>query len=253
MEQWRAKLEAGDSEAAWELFIARYRGLIVSVVRRTLDSDEDAEDVVAEACAILSSDKLNRLARHSDSGKARFSTWLVTVVQRIAIDWIRHRDGRRRVTTPEGLSRIQNEIFDALIRRRCSHVEAYELIRQRLSGDLPFAKFMNEVRATFTRLEEMSGKTVAHYFPGPPAQIEQAGLDPDDAAVMNESAAKVNAAMQRLEPDERLAVHLFVIDELPAADVAKIVGWPNAKAVYNRVSRALSGLRRELSQLGVEP
>ena len=252
MEEWRATLDAGHSSAAWDQFIARYRGLILSVVRRTVADEDDASDVFAEVCAALSSDQLARLSRHTEAGKARFSTWLVTVVQRIAIDWIRQRDGRRRVSTPEGLSRIQTEIFDLVIRKRVSHVEAYEAIRQRLAPELPFSQFLKEVRSTFSMLDRMNGRLVSHYFPGPPSPLEQPELPPHEVAIMNESSARVNAALQTLDPDERLAVRLFVIDELPAARVARMVGWPNAKTVYNRVYRALARMRRDLSQLGVE-
>jgi hypothetical protein len=48
-------------------------------------------------------------------------------------------------------------------------------------------------------------------------------------------------------------VQLFVIEELPAAALAKIVGWPNPKAVYNRVSRAMAKLQLDLRNMGVTP
>jgi RNA polymerase sigma factor (sigma-70 family) len=251
LEEWRVKLDI-DSDTAWELFIGRYRGLILSVVRRTVSDEDDVSDIFAEVCALLSADQLARLRSHTETGKARFSTWLVTVVQRIAIDWIRRRDGRRRVSTPGGLSPIQSEIFDALVRRHCSHVEAYELTRQRLAADLPFGQFMKEVRATYSWLAQ-NGRTVAHYFPGPPDPIEQGEPLADEAALINDSSVRLTVVLQKLTPDERLAVRLFVIDELSADEVAKIVGWPNAKAVYNRVYRALRSLRGDLSGLGVEP
>jgi len=253
VEIWRATLAAGDSAGAWDLFIARYRRLIFAVIRRTLADDDDVSDVFAEVCADLSSNELARLARHTDSGRARFSTWLVTVVHHRTIDWVRHRDGRRRLTAPTELSTIQQEIFDRIIVEHRSHVEAYELIRQRLSNDLSFGTFMREVTATFEILERASGTTVAHYFPGPPLPIGQAEPHPHDALVLSESAFRLEAALATLPPDERLAVQLFVIDELPADAVARTVGWPNAKAVYNRVHRALVVLRREATRLGLEP
>jgi DNA-directed RNA polymerase specialized sigma24 family protein len=38
---------------------------------------------------------------------------------------------------------------------------------------------------------------------------------------------------------------------MAAADVARLVGWPDAKAVYNRVYRALATLRAELGREGI--
>ena len=253
MELWRVRLASGDTAGACELFIKRYRGLILAVIRRTLDDDDDVSDVFAEVCGDFCADDLARLARHTDSGKARFSTWLVTVVHHRTIDWVRHRDGRRRVTMPAELSTIQQQIFDRIVRERRSHVEAYELIMQQSVQVLSFAAFMREVTATFGNLERLSGKTVAHFFPGPPVPIEQSEPPPYDAFVASESAVKLQAALETLPRDERLAIQLFIVDELPAASVARTVGWPNAKAVYNRVHRALAVLRREAQRLGLEP
>ncbi len=47
------------------------------------------------------------------------------------------------------------------------------------------------------------------------------------------------------------AVELYVIDEHPAADIARMLGLPNAKAVYNRVYRALDALKHRLEQEGI--
>jgi len=252
-EIWRARLAAGDSEAAWGLFIARYRGLIEAVIQRSLPDDDDASDVFAEVCAHLCGDNLAVLARHTDSGRTRFSTWLVTVVHHQTIDWVRHRDGRRRVVAPPGLTTIQKQIFDRIICERRSHVEAYELITQQSGPVLSFGSFMRQVAATFEVLEHLSGKTVARYFPGSPQPIGEAELHPHDALILSESAGRLDAAMATLPPDERLAIQLFVIDELPAAVVARAVGWPNSKAVYNRVHRALGVLRREVVRRGFNP
>ncbi len=253
MEMWRAKLAAGDSEAAWNLFIARYDRLIHAVIRRTLADDDDVADVFAEVCADLGGDELAALARHVESGTAQFSTWLVTVVHHKTIDWVRHRDGRRRVTAPPGLTDIQQQIFERIIRERRSHVEAYELILQRADPGLSFAGFMREVAATFETLERVSGKTVTRYFPGSPPPIGAERLHPHDEVVLSELSARLETALATLPPDERLAIQLFVIDEMPAEAVARTVGWPNAKAVYNRVHRALVLLRDEVALRELEP
>ena len=59
------------------------------------------------------------------------------------------------------------------------------------------------------------------------------------------------AALATLSDDERLALQLFVVDGMPAADVARLVRWPNAKAVYNRTYRALAALRARFVRQGI--
>jgi len=245
MEAWRAPLAEGDVDNAWKLFIERYRRLIFSVIRRSLDNEDDIEEVFADVCASLAADNLARPSRQQDTGKARFTTWLVTVVHNHTIDWIRHRDGRRRVVVPDGLTEIQREIFIRLVAERRSQSEAFEIMRQSSSWSLSYSAFLREVAALYHTLQS-AGKSVVKFFPGPPLEILQAEPDPSMTLLAAESSQLLAKALKILSPDERLAVQLFVVDELPAASVAKIVGWPNAKSVYNRVPRALERLRREL-------
>jgi hypothetical protein len=59
---------------------------------------------------------------------ARFTTWLVTIVHHLTIDWLRQRNGRQRVMAPDGLSPLQQQIFQRVFVERRSHSEAYELV-----------------------------------------------------------------------------------------------------------------------------
>lgn len=244
---------AGDSDGAWDLFIHQYRRLMLAAIRRTLRSDEDVEEVFAEVCADLCADGLARLRSHSDPVTARYSTWLVAVVHHRTVDWIRRRDGRTRVSTPASLTTIQTEIFKALVHERRSHVETYEIVQQRSNMRLSFRDFMNEVAATYRVMQHAPGRGMGTFFPGPPPDISTELPDPQATLLLAENSERVRAALAKLPSDESLAVQLFVVEELPAAAVAKIVGWPNPKAVYNRVSRAMAKLQIELRNMGVNP
>ncbi len=94
---------------------------------------------------------------------------------------------------------------------------------------------MREVTQTFSVLEQNGGHSTARYFPGPPSPIGDDQPDPHDCLLMSESEARVNKALSVLPPDERLAVKLFVMEELPAATVARTLVWPNAKQRSRRV------------------
>jgi len=245
-------LAAGEAEGAWDEFIGRYRRLILATIRRTLGDDDDVADVFAEVCARLSADDLLRLRRHAESGASRFSTWLVTVVHHQTIDWIRHRDGRPRMRPPAGLSPAQQRIFNHVNDERRSHVEAYELIRQRDEPGLTFPDFLKQIAETYRVVERARGKAATHYFAGPPIVSKQTEMTVEDTLIAAESSERLASVLEILPEDDRLAVQLFVIDELSAERVARVVGWPNAKAVYNRVYRSLAVLRKELERRGVE-
>lgn len=254
MEQWRVKLSRGETEAAWDLFIRRYRRLIFAAIRRTV-GDEDVFDVFAYVCKGLSADDLVRLRRYSDEHerRARFSTWLVAVVRNLTIDWLRRRHGRRRLTPPASLSPLQLEIFEHVFADRRSHVEAYELLRMGVFPDLSFQGYLEALTTTYRLVEGSSGKGVMRYFTGPPPFDERIAPGVEKTLATTEAREFLAMALESLPVDERLAIQLFVVDGQSAADVARVVRWPNAKAVYNRVYRALATLRERLEEEGLGP
>lgn len=132
-EPWIAPLEAGDPEAAWDLFIERYRRLIFGAIRHYTSEPDDVMDVFA---------RLRRCAAQADPSRP-LSTWLVAVVHNLTIDWFRHRDGRPRLAAIAAtLPRLQQRIFEYVFVQQRSHVEAYELLCSRDGASLSFGDFL---------------------------------------------------------------------------------------------------------------
>jgi len=256
VEPWIASLEAGDPEAAWDRLLERYRRLIFAAIRHYTTDPDDVMDVFARVCEALRADDLGRLRRWASQSahRARFSTWLVTVVRHLTIDWFRHCDGRPRLAAAAaGLPPTQRRIFEYVFMAGRSHVEAYELLRTRDGIDLPFGAFLHELSATYRAAAGATnhrGRLVVELGGAEPVH----GPDPPDAdSVMQAEQAVVLAdALAALAPHERLAVQLFVIEEMPAAEVARAAGLPNPKAVYNRVYRALARMRARLERAGIK-
>lgn len=253
MEDWVAALQRGQPEAAWDLFLGRYRRLVFAAIRHYAQDYDDVMDVFARVCEALREDNLRRLRSYLEqpTHRARFSTWLVTVVRHLTIDWFRSQEGRRRVSAVgERLPPLQRRIFEHVFLHRRSHVETYELIRSAETPGLSFADYLVELRATYRAVTDgRRGLLLRELGAGPPSPAEEA-----EAPATWHSAEQrelLEQALATLSPQDRLAVELYVQDELPAATVAKIIGLPNPKAVYNRVYRALADLRARLEQAGV--
>src|SRR5213592_4837372 len=100
MEDWMAQLQQAGPEAAWDLFLDRYRRLIFAAIRHYAQDYDDVMDVFARVCEALREDDLRKLRAYAaqPDHRARCSTWLVTVVRHLTVDWFRHRDGRRHVS-----------------------------------------------------------------------------------------------------------------------------------------------------------
>ena len=256
MEDWAAELQQGRPEAAWDLFLDRYRRLIFAAIRHYAQDYDDVMDVFARACEALRADGLRKLRVYvqQPDHQARFSTWLVTVVRHLTVDWFRHRDGRSRLSAvAAGLPPLRRRIFEHVFLDQRSHIEAYELIRARETPALSFREFQAELRATYRAMTDgRHGRVLRDLGPAPieaeALATEPIGPSASDAA---EQGRIIERALASLGPEDRLAVELYVLQGLPADAVAKVLGLANAKAVYNRVYRALAALREQLERAGV--
>jgi len=251
-ESWIAPLEAGDPDSAWNIFLERYRRLIFGAIRHYAQDYDDVMDVFARVCEALREDDLRRLRSYArePEHRARFSTWLVSVVRHLTIDWFRQRNGRRRLTAVcEALPPLQRQIFEHVFLYQRSHVEAYELIRARDAPTLSFRQFLGELRATYRAATAGRRGRLLREFGGP--DLHDVVPVPAELGESDDRKQRVAQALDALSAEDRVAVQLCVIEELPAAKVAAILGLPNAKAVYNRVYRALAAMRAGLERAGL--
>lgn len=83
-----AQIQAGSEDALLELH-SRYANLVYSVAYRVLNDSMSAEEVTQDAFM-----RLWNKSYTYDPEKGRFTTWLLTVTRRLAIDMIRQRQRR---------------------------------------------------------------------------------------------------------------------------------------------------------------
>lgn len=245
-----AHLKEGRPEPAWDAFLARYRRLIFAAIRHYARDYDDVMDVFARACEALREDGLRRLRAYVDEPehRARFSTWLVTVVRNLTVDWFRERDGRRRLSAlADTLPALRRRIFELVFQDHQSHVEAYELIRSQEAPSLSFRDFQAELRATYRAVTDgRQGQLLRELGVAPLFELEHDPREADPPV----SRAELDKALACLSADDRVAIELYVLEEMPAEAVARVLGLANAKAVYNRVYRALAVVRERLEQAG---
>ena len=245
LDAWVVELQRGRTDASWDLFLDRYRCLVFAAIRHYAQDYDDVMDVFACVCESLRADDLRRLRCYVEqpTHRARFTTWLVAVVRNLTVDWFRHRDGRRRLSTAAtALPPLRRRIFENVFLNRRSHIETYELMKSADELDLSFGQFLGEVSATYRAVVDGRRGNILRELSGP---VPPAG-DADDATTASERREELEEALSSLTAEERVAVELYVMEDMPAEAVAKIVGWPNAKAVYNHVYRALAAMREQL-------
>jgi len=117
-----AALLAGDRRA-WDRFVRRYAGLIVSAVRSLVREGTEVEDIVQEVFTRLCKDNF-RLLRSYDPARAGLTTWLTIVARSTA------RDLQRRYRPP--MSAIE-DVPETVLAVTDSHAEPLKLPADLLS------------------------------------------------------------------------------------------------------------------------
>lgn len=82
--------------------------------------------------------------------------------------------------------------------------------------------------------------------------IAEPGQLPDTVVIANELRDNLDRALESLASDDRLLVRLRFEDDLSAADIAHILGWPTPFHVYRRLTVVTTALKRLLVARGVE-
>jgi RNA polymerase sigma factor (sigma-70 family) len=254
-ESWLQPLSDGETESAWAAFMARYQRLIFSVIRHRTQEPDEVMDVFTGVCEALRARDFARLRRCAAryDPQRRFSTLLVVVVRNAIADWYRQRAGRRRNgDAPVSMSPRQQRIFEYVFVKGRGHAETYELLRSRDGETLSYAEYLRELAATYRlagalrrrrRADERALRLTA--------ALGEAEPGTGDPAAAAERRAILAAAFDGIPAEHRLAVQLFVVEGMPAADVARVLRLRNAKAVYNRVYRALAAVRARLLEQGL--
>lgn len=107
--------DSPDAEAiAWEGFVAEYSRLILAAVRTTARDPDDAMDSYAWVLERIRMDGAARLRHYAGDGRARFTTWLVVVARRLAVDRHRARYGRADGNTRQDARTTRRNLNDLL-------------------------------------------------------------------------------------------------------------------------------------------
>lgn len=249
MEPWLSELERGHLDAAWDRFLDAHRRLIFAAIRHFVDDYDAVMDAFTHVCECLRADDLGRLRRYAaePTRRARFTTWLVAVVRNLTVDWLRQRHGRRQPSAAAlRLPPLQRSIHDHVIRDGRSHTEAYELIRSNGAVELTFGQFLKEL-AEVHRAVGPPGGRVRRYDVS--STVSEAPVE--DGISRRERKELLAGALAGLTDEEQVAIDMYVVDGLPAAEVARVLGLADAKAVYNKVYRALAAVRQILQAAGI--
>lgn len=90
----RVARDEAERDAAWAEFVAAYSDVVLHTCRALTPEYDAAMDAYTFVLAALRDDGHRRLRTYVPDGKTPFTTWLIVVTRRLALDHLRERYGR---------------------------------------------------------------------------------------------------------------------------------------------------------------
>ncbi len=136
---------------------------------------------------------------------------------------------------------IRHDIYLKLFANRCRVLEG---LRHALSLDAWLVTIAHNQTVSYMRKRLALGQADEDRVAEAAAPY---GAEPDHAAIDRETADRVRAALDRLDPKDRLVLQLYYLYNQRYADIAETLGM-NINTVASRIMRAKDKLRALLSQ-----
>ena len=130
-----------------------------------------------------------------------------------------------------------------VVRRLCLDHHRQRYGRSRESSGQVF----REERATRRQLVDLVAAQVDTALLAAPSQGA-----PDEVLARSERGRALSQALERLEPRDRFLLRLRFAEDLPAREIARLMGFPTLFHVYRRLTKVLEGLRETLQALGMQ-
>jgi RNA polymerase sigma factor (sigma-70 family) len=131
-----------------------------------------------------------------------------------------------------------------VVRRLCLDYHRQRYGRSRESSDPD--RFRDE-RASRRRLVDLVSDHVDTALLAAPSHGA-----PDEVLARSERERALSQAVEGLPPRDRLLLRLRFAEDLPAREIARVIGFPTLFHVYRRLNKVLEGLRSALQALGVQ-
>lgn len=250
---------------AWHEFLNRYAGLIYSVIRRHLFSEdkEEVRNVYVDVLKTLYEGDLFKFRIHTS-----LSTSLIVYARSRALDHYRKLYGRHR--TPKGyhnLSKFDQRVLQLFYVERLS----FEIIIQALLWD-GYRVEVHEVVESIRRIENTidrrylnrldrdhhantrsvkSNRMLRYLIQIRMEYDERMSRERPDAHLIEketqETTARIRTALVNMSAEERQIIFLRFHKGLSAKQIAERLNLSGQRRVYTLIGKALRKLRKRLS------
>jgi RNA polymerase sigma factor (sigma-70 family) len=248
-----ARLRSSDRDEAWKQFLEIYSPLIMHIASLYEFHRDSLDDCYLFICEKLSDNNFSRLLSYLPQGPASFRSWLNVVVANLCIDWRRHKQGRMRPF--KSISKLS--FFDQLVfKYRFQQSVGLQTCMASMQIDFPDVT-ESQLASAVSRINEALSPRQHWLLSTRKAQTislndlnaESAagepiapGHNPEQATTLGQEQEKLQQALSRLSPRQRLLIKLRYQQELSLKEVARLTRLGDPFRARRHLQAALAEL-----------
>lgn len=245
-------LSSGQIDVGWASFLDIYSKTLRHIARQFATDDSAVDDCYEYVCAKLSDNNFRRLKTFDPSGPARFKTWLTAVTANLCKDCRRSVYGRKRL--PECVRRLpefDQLVFECFYRRGMTHQECLHVLESRFTRLTPDLisdanARLHSLLSSKQRWQLSVARDESQLTDDSAAGIEADDDGPEFHVQSGEDRLRIEKAMARLEPQQRLVLQLRYQQDLTLREVAQLTGLADAFKARRQIDAALAALKKAM-------
>jgi RNA polymerase sigma factor (sigma-70 family) len=245
-------LHSGEMDIGWAAFLETYSGVLQGVVHQFEADKSAAEECFEYVCAKLSDDSFRRLKAFDPDGFAKFRTWLTAVTANLCKDWRRSAIGRRRL--PESIRQLPEMdrlIFECFYWQGMTHGECLHALKSRFTQIT--LELISETNARLHSILSSNQRWQLSVKRGESQSIDDSSIEieandrgPEFHVQSEEDRRRLEKAMARLEPQQRLLLQLRYQQDLTLTEVAQLIGLSDPFKARRQIDAALAALTKAM-------
>jgi len=250
------RLSSTDAGPAWVEFLERYGALIMSTASQFEYERDRVNECFLYVCEQLNDDGFRRLLKFNAAGKARFRTWLGSVVFNLCVDWHRREYGRATLLPAiSALPAFDQSVYHLVIEQGMGKETCF----QSLLADFPDLTRELVARAVvriYTLLTPRQRWQVTVRNRGrrrtgggsDPEQIERLpdpALGPEAETQREQELQALQSALSHLPANQRLLLRLRFQEGLPLRKIAQLKYRGDVNVTWRHIQVAMDALFQE--------
>ena len=253
------RLSSADAGPAWVEFLDRYSALILHTANQFEYRQDRSSECFLYVCEQLNEDGFRRLLKFNTKRKAKFKTWLGTVVFNLCVDWHRREFGRATLLPAiSALPAFDRVVYRMVIEQGMNKEVSFQMLRADFpdltrelveSAVIRVYSLLTPRQRWNVTIRNRRGQLARGRFSEDSVQhLPDPGTGPEAQAQMQQDIETLQDAMVLLPARQRLLLRLRFQEGLSLRKIAELTQLGDTNRAWRHIQAALKALFEQIHE-----